>query len=46
MFDHLKEINDVLLIYLDGFNILKKLNKVFEKCYELFNKEDGLVDWV
>ncbi|HDP2860130.1 TPA: 2-oxoglutarate dehydrogenase E1 component, partial [Staphylococcus aureus] len=44
-FDHLKEINDALLTYPDGFNILKKLNKVLEKRHEPFNKEDGLVDW-
>ncbi len=44
-FDHLKEINDALLTYPDGLNILKKLNKVLEKRHEPFNKEDGLVDW-
>ncbi len=44
-FNHLKEINDALLTYPDGFNILKKLNKVLEKRHEPFNKEDGLVDW-
>ncbi len=41
----MKEINDALLTYPDGFNILKKLNKVLEKDHEPFNKEDGLVDW-
>ena len=44
-FDHLKEINDAMLSYPEGFNILKKLNKVLEKRREPFESEDGLVDW-
>lgn len=44
-FDHLKEINDAMLTYPEGFNVLKKLNKVLEKRKEPFEKEDGLVDW-
>lgn len=44
-FDHLKEINDAMLTYPEGFNVLKKLNKVLEKRREPFEKEDGLVDW-
>lgn len=34
-----------MLTYPEGFNVLKKLNKVLEKRKEPFEKEDGLVDW-
>ncbi|KYH14518.1 2-oxoglutarate dehydrogenase E1 component [Staphylococcus kloosii] len=44
-FDHLKEINDAMLNYPSGFNVMKKLNKVLEKRREPFESEEGLVDW-
>lgn len=44
-FEELKSINDALLTYPTGFEVLKKLNKVLEKRREPFEKEDGLVDW-
>ena len=44
-YDHLKEINDAMLTYPEGFHILKKLNKVLEKRREPFEKDGGLVDW-
>jgi len=43
--EKLKEINDAMLSYPEGFHILKKLNKVLEKRREPFEKEEGLVDW-
>ena len=42
--EKLKEINDAMLSYPEGFHILK-LNKVLEKRREPFEKEEGLVDW-
>lgn len=46
LFDYLKEINDVMFDYLKDFYVLKKFNKVLEKCREFFEKEEGFVDWV
>ncbi|MCD8870371.1 2-oxoglutarate dehydrogenase E1 component [Staphylococcus gallinarum] len=43
--ERLKEINDAMLTYPSGFNVLKKLNKVLEKRQEPFESEEGLVDW-
>ncbi|MCG7339621.1 2-oxoglutarate dehydrogenase E1 component [Staphylococcus sp. ACRSN] len=43
--EKLKEINDAMLTYPSGFNVLKKLSKVLEKRQEPFESEDGLVDW-
>ncbi len=44
-FDRLKEINDAMLTYPEGFNVFKKLNRILEQRRQAFDSETGLVDW-
>lgn len=44
-FERLKEINDAMLTYPEGFNVFKKLNRILEQRRNAFDNEEGLVDW-
>ena len=43
--ERLKEINEAMLNYPEGFNVFKKLNRILEQRRSPFESEDGLVDW-
>lgn len=44
-YDRLKEINDAMFNYPEGFNVFKKLNRILEQRKQPFESEEGLVDW-
>ncbi|UEX89190.1 2-oxoglutarate dehydrogenase E1 component [Staphylococcus ratti] len=43
--ERLKEINDAMLTYPEGFNVFKKLNRILEQRRAPFESDEGLVDW-
>ncbi|MFD2829301.1 2-oxoglutarate dehydrogenase E1 component [Corticicoccus populi] len=43
--ERLKEINDALFDYPEGFTVFKKLAQVLERRKKPFEKDDNLIDW-